>query len=37
MVACKFYETELRDFSDFEEFKDIEKAIFSEMDFNLFV
>ena len=37
MVACKFYETELRDFSDFDEFKDIEKSIFSEMDFNLFV
>ena len=37
MVACKFYETELRDFSDFIEFQDTEKDIFIKMDFNLFV
>jgi serine/threonine protein kinase len=37
MVACKFYETELRDFSDFVEFPDMEKDIFIRMGFNLFV
>ncbi len=37
ILACKFFETELRDFSDFEEFKESEKDILIKMDFNLFV
>lgn len=37
ILACKFYETDLRDFTEFEEFKDMEIEIFSKMNFNLFI
>ena len=37
ILACKFYETDLRDFTEFEEFNDMEVYIFSKMNFNLFI
>jgi serine/threonine protein kinase len=37
ILACKFYETDLRDFSDFEEFGESEKLIFQKMNFNLYI
>ena len=37
LVAYKFFETELFDFTDFEEFPEEEEKIFIAMDYNLFI